>query len=229
MLPAINIPEDRAAIHPWIANLLDASVADVEAAIVERMSGRVSAEAKAYQNIVREFVPCRFEFHEKHAYILCLKRACCGTPSGDMADQMYVAQPISEESIASLVAYFDELIRPQIVEFLRKLAGCGEEVPSRICGQFEYCNHTLADIMTDFPENLNNWKDSRILYQSLSGDVVLVNKLGETAWFVVDPGEIHTLFPTVKSLVQHYADFRVSPDVFDSYASLEFLGRSPWN
>ena len=226
MLPPVRLPVDQSGIHPWIAELLDMDREQVAEAIQKRMANQSTGKPSAYSAITNGFAPHRIVFSDDDGFVLCLKRALRNQPSNNVTDYLFVRQPLPEKIIAKNVGYFDASVRPQMIECLSKLAGCGEEMPG-MAGQFEHCDYFLRDIWTFCPKD-HPWRDSPILYVARNGDTVLVNKQGVTCWFVSDTADTFPLFETVNEFVEHYASFRKTSKVFDSYSSLDFLGRSPW-
>lgn len=228
MLPAIAVPEDSTTIHPWLAELLEADVGEVTSALEKRMSVQSVNDIEPLASVLRTFVPCRIEFSRGIGYVLCVKRKTGGRPTGDVTDQLYFAQPLPEDVIQERVAYFEESTRPLMAEFTRRFAGCGEEMEGH-AGQFVMMHDAKAsDIAYYEPEKLGEWRDARLLYSARNGDSVFINKSGGTAWHVFETNEIAPLFDTFPEFIKHYAEFRKSPEVFDSWASRESLGRNPW-
>ncbi len=226
MLPSINVPEDRTSIHPWIAGLLDANFADVTVAIDQRMSAHPSVHTSPLIKTVEGFSPSRIEFHRGVGYILCVKRTPNGLSTGSIAERIYVAQPLPDEVVRKRVEYYDESVRRLMAEFLTKFAGCGAEMEGE-SGQFAMMHDAKAsDIAHHEPEKLGEWHDARLLYAARNGDSVFINHSGATAWHVLETNEIVTLFDTFPQFIKHYAAFRNSPQVFDSWASREFMARS---
>lgn len=227
MLPAIAVPEDRTTIHPWIAELLDADVGGVTSALEKRMSVQSVDELQPLNSVLRTFVPCRIEFSRGIGYVLCVKRKAGGRPTDDVTDQLYIAQPLPEDVIQQRVAYFEESTRPLMAEFTRRFAGCGEEMEGH-AGQFVMMHDAKAsDIAYYEPEELGKWRDARLLYCARNGDSVFINRSGGTAWHVFETNEIVPLFDTFPEFIKHYAEFRKLPEVFDSWASRDLLGRNP--
>ncbi|MFN0020827.1 MAG: hypothetical protein ACKVP0_21415 [Pirellulaceae bacterium] len=225
MLAPQGIPADRSQLHPWIAGLMDKDVADVAAAIESRLQENSSPEMMPLIELAADFAPCRIECSNEYGYILCVRRASRGRPTGDVTDQLYYAQPLAEVEIVRRVDYFDESLRPLIREFLSKFSGCGEEKEG-FAGQFVLAHDaSAAEIAHYEPKKLGDWKDSRLLYAARNGDSVFINKHGETAWHVLETNEVVPLFDSFPEFIRHYASFRATSEVFDSWASRDFLGR----
>lgn len=225
MNPTINIPEDRTTIHPWIAGMLDADFAGVTSAINQRMSAKSSVHTAPLIKTLEGFSPSRIEFHSGVGYILCVKRSS-NVSTGSIAERIYIAQPLPEEVLHKRVEHYDESVRPLMAEFFTKFAGCGEEKEGE-SGQFVLMHDAKAsDIAHYEPEKLGDWRDARLLYAARNGDSVFINRSGATAWHVLETNQIVTLFDTFPQFIKHYAAFRNSPQVFDSWASREFMSKA---
>ena len=176
--------------------------------------------------MVKGFSPSRIEFHRGIGYILCVKRTSSGFSTGSNNDHIYVAQPLPDEVVRKRVEYYDESVRPLMAEFFTKFAGCGEEKEGE-AGQFALIHDANAsDIAYHEPEKLGEWHDARLLYAARNGDSVFINRSGATAWHVLEANKIITLFDTFPQFIKHYAEFRNHPQVFDSWASREFMSKA---
>jgi len=226
MLPPRNVPADSSDIHPWIADLLQKDASAVAAAVNERLSDSATPATACMVDRIRDFIPCRIEFSKGVGYLLCLKRSVGGHPSGDVTDQLYLAQPLPDDVLEARIQYYDESARKLMREFLSKYAGYGEEMEGEFAGQFVWAHDEVAcDVAYDEPERLGEWKETRILYWARNGDLALINPHGATAWHVMETNEVVPLFDSFSDFVQQYADFRGTSEVFDSWSSRESLGR----
>ena len=224
MLSAIGVPDDPTTIHPWIAEMLESDVAGVTSAIQKRMSSDSSKHTVPLSELVADFVPRRIVYSEGIGYVFCVKRLSLGRSTIDVTDQLYIAQPLSEDAIRDRVAFFEEPIRLLMTEFYRKFAGCGEEKEG-IAGQFVMSHFAKAsDIAYYETEKLGKWKNGRLLYIARNGDSVFIDSSGATAWHVLETNELVPLFRSFPAFIEHYAKFRRSAKVFDSWESRESLG-----
>jgi hypothetical protein len=136
---------------------------------------------------------------------------------------MVIPQPLSAPELAARLRYFDDSFRPTFRKFLEKYAGCGEEMDP-VAGQFVYRDELSAhELAYDKPEKLGFWKDARVLYWASSGDLVLIHRTGATAWHVMETNAVVPLFDTFPQFVSHYAKFRRTSNVFDSWSSRDLL------
>lgn len=229
MLPPLRLPRDRANIHPWVSDLLDKDVAGVTSAIHNRMSANSSPEIEPLIACVVEFVPTRIEFWKGVGYVLCIKRTSGGRPTGNITDQLYVAQPLPEEVIIDRVKYFDKWMQPLMKEFSWKFSGCGEEMEGCASGQFVFLHNPVAyDVCGYAPEKLGEWNNSHLLYRACNGDSVFITHNGATAWHDLAGGEVVPLLPTFPEFIRHYSQFRKTKEDFNCWESLKQLGRCSW-
>lgn len=222
-LGAIDVPRDPKTIHPWISDMLDSDVNGVSSAIQKRMSADSSEHTAPLISTVANFVPRRIVFSKGIGYVYCVKRSSLGRSTIDVTDQLYIAQPLPEDVIHDRVAFFEEPLRPLMSEFFRKFAGCGEEKEG-IAGQLVMTYFaTASDVANYESEKLGEWKNGRLLYAALNGDSVFIDP-SVTAWHVFETNELVPLFRTFPEFIEHYANFRASSEVFDSWASRKFPG-----
>lgn len=224
MLSPIDVPADPKTIDPWIAEIINSDGHVVTSAINKRLAEGASEHTAPLRAMLAEFVPRRIEFSRGIGYVLCLKRKSLGRSTIDVTDQIYIAQPLPEDEIRKRCGFFQEAIQPLMGEFLRKFAGCGEQKEG-FASQFVMMNFVKASEIADM--DLNNpgkWNNARLIYAALNGDSVFIDQNGSTAWHVLETNEIVPLFETFPEFIKHYANFRESSEVFDSFASREFLG-----
>lgn len=227
MLPPAYYPVELSQIHPWIAGLLTQDEASAAGAISTRLSDRASPETAPLASMAAMFTPCRIEFCSGVGYVLCVRNAVEGGPNGNVTDQLYIAEPLPEKAIQKRVKFFDNKLRPLMTEFLSKYAGCGEEMEGASSGQFVLRQDEPPSAFYD-PETVGEWNDAQLLYTARSGDTLWINKWGATAWGVMELQEIIPLFDSFPELLRHYAEFRVTNWVFDSWSSRDFAGHRPW-
>jgi hypothetical protein len=221
MLPPHSLPDDRARIHPWIARLLGQDADFIASEIRKRLSTPPVPETACLLARIDQFVPIQIEFSEGIGYVRCLRRAADGIPTEDVADEIYIAQPLPDEVLKHHVEFFHESVRPLMNDFLSKYAGCGE-----VAGQFMMDEASPADI--EFYARGSNWEVSQRLYAARNSDSVFVNRQGATAWHVFEMHAIVPLFDSFSEFIRHYAAFRAIPEVFDSWTSREFIGIDPY-
>lgn len=173
-----------------------------------------------------DFIPRRIEYSGDIGYVFCLKRSALQKSMLNVSDSFYLAEPPSPEPLIDEALYFDDVARNSIMEFMSKFAGSGES--KAIAGQFV---RSLRGVQAEFEnedvESFGRWNNSRILYHAQNGDSVLLNSQGATAWHVFEVGEVFPLFDSFSKFVEHYATFRTTSDVFDSYSSFELVGGRP--
>ncbi len=221
MYSPIDVPHRSADIDPWIAKLLNS---DVESA-TKMLDARLKSDNPIFAPLVKElsdFVPCQVAFSSGVGYLRCVRRYKDGRSGQPNYDVLYVAQPLPSQTLKSRLAYFEESVRPLMETFLNHFAGSGEEMEGT-AGQFTYSHWPIAsDLGARNVGSFGDWRDARLLYAATNGDSALIKPDGSTAWHTLETDQMIPIAPTLEQFIAVYADFRKTPDVFDSWTFREF-------
>jgi hypothetical protein len=223
-----DFPADPAAVHPWIRSFAGKDVVQAQKMLQARLEEPNSPELTQLATCLADFTPERIDRHGNSYYLVCVRQTSNLTTLAGLGDQLYIAQPLPEAVIAGRIEYFDESIRPQIRSFYWRYAGSGEEMEGE-AGQFSLHHEATAgqhlaaclDVLDPA------WEDARLFYFARSGDTLYLNRQGATAWHDAEADEFVPLFDTFPEFVRHYAQFRGTSEVFDSWTSYQFLQSQP--
>lgn len=223
MLPPSGKTNDFDAIDPWIADFLGKDVKTAQTLMSQRLH---TDEPALVPLVIRltEYVPYQVMFTGGNGYVRCVRRTV--DRDGEAFENVYVAQPLPADDLKRRVEYFDVSIRPLMMAFLSRFAGCGEEMEGAMAGQFCFLNAPRAsDLNSRGEDSYGKWRDSVRLYAAVNGDSVFVDEHGATAWHVLETDEIIPIAEAFSEFLKDYADFRATTDEFDSWTWREFCAR----
>lgn len=220
MLPPSNLPTDADAIDPWIAGFLGIDVETAKQLIAKRLQTG-EPDLIPLVNRLAEYVPYQVMFSDGIGYVRCVRRSVIRTD--EVFESIYIAQPLPPEKLNKRLGQFEDSVRPLIMEFLSRFAGCGEEMEGEMAGQFCLLNAPHAsDFNARDDDSYGKWKDGLLLYAAMNGDSVFVDVHGATAWHVIETDEIVPIAEQFGSFLKDHADFRATSDAFDSWTWREF-------
>lgn len=220
MLPPTGKPTDSGTIDPWIAEFLGKDVKTAKSLMSRRLQTD-DPDLVPLVSRLAEYVPYQVMFTGGIGYVRCVRRSV--DHNGEVFESIYVAQPLPTDDLNKRAEYFDVSIRPLIVDFLSRFAGCGEEMEGEMAGQFCFLKAPFAsDFNSRSDDSYGAWRDGLLLYAAMNGDSVFVDEHGATAWHVLETDEIVPIAEEFGEFLKDHAEFRATPDAFDSWTWREF-------
>ncbi len=221
MFSPVDVPKNSAVIDPWIAKLLNSNVESAR----KMLDARLHSDNPRLAPLVKElseFVPCQVAFSSGVGYLRCVRRYKNRSSGQPNYDVLFIAQPLSSQTLKSRLEYFEESIRPLMEAFLDRFAGSGEEMEGT-AGQFTYRHwSTASDFGARNAESFGDWRDAKLLYAAMNGDSVFIKPDGSTAWHTLETDEMIPIASTLEQFIEVYADFRKTHGIFDSWSYREF-------
>lgn len=222
MYQPADLPGDRRQVHRWISRFLEVDVATARRILDERLDTNAN-QLKPLVHRMGEFIPCQVHHRSGVGYVRCIRRYY-DTDSRTMAyESLYIAEPPPAEALQSVIAFFDEPIRPLARNFIERFAGSGEEMEG-MAGHFTFSDWPLAsEFNAGTEESFGGWLNAKLLYIALNGDSVFVRMNGSTAWHVLETDEIIPIAQSFAEFITIYADFRGSHETFDSWSYRDYF------
>lgn len=221
MLAPVEIPSQKASIHPWVAELLKMDTAEARKHLNDRLACN-SPELSPLIQTMEDFVPVQVAFSSDVGYLRCVRKYKDQSTRQTAYDVVYIAQPLPEDRLESRVAYFDRDVQTLARELLKRFAGSGEEMEGT-AGQFGLHHWPSAsDFNSRDANSYGDWRDAKLLYAAMNGDSVFIKPNGATAWHTLETDEMSPIANTLEEFIQVYADFRKTHEIFDSWAYRKF-------
>jgi len=221
MFAPVEIPSQKASIHPWVAELLKMDAGEARKHLNDRLACR-SPELFPLIQTMEDFVPVQVAFSSDVGYLRCVRKYKDQSTRQTVYDDVYIAQPLPEDRLESRVAYFDRDVQTLARELLKRFAGSGEEMEGT-AGQFTLHHWPSAsDFNSRDTNSYGDWREAKLLYAATNGDSVFIKPNGATAWHTLETDEMSPIANTLEEFIQDYADFRKTHEVFDSWAYRKF-------
>lgn len=221
MFAPVEIPSQKASIHPWAAELLKSDVAEARRQLNDRLACN-SPELSPLIQTMEDYVPVQVVFSSDIGYLRCVRKYKDQSTLQTAYDVVYIAQPLPEDRLESKVAYFNRDVQSLARELLKRFAGSGEEMEGT-AGQFAWRHWPSAsDFDSQDANSYGDWRDAKLLYAAMNGDSVFIKPNGATAWHTLETNEMTPIANTLEEFILVYADFRKTHEIFDSWAYREF-------
>ena len=170
---------------------------------------------------VLSLTPCAVVCHNERAWLQVGEVRECEF------EGFFIPPPPTIESVGAVFAKFDfnSDVRCEIELLLMSFSGLRENAPGNSSGEFSeppWSLYTLSEVI-DYPGlDFGAFHSAFPLFYDGSGNVLLVNPDGRTAWWLCEEGRMEEFTNIIEDLLEFYVRFRESSPEERGWDSLFF-------